>query len=251
MAMDSTPRAAVAEVPPSVERVLAELVKAAQDSFQDDLSSVVLFGSGAEGRLRTTSDLNLLVVLKRFQQQRVDKFREPLRLARVTAQAGVMFVLDSELAAAAEAFAVKFGDIARRCRVLFGDFPIASLAVSREAKKQRLRQILLNLSLRLRQSYAMTSLREEQLATVIADTAGPLRVAAATLLELEKRHVASPKESLETVARSLNGQQWADTLSRISEARESRRLPPGVAAPIMFRIMDLTEAMRLRVERLT
>lgn len=250
MAADSALRAAVVEMPLPVERVLAELVEAAKGSFQDDLSSVVLFGSGAEGRLRATSDLNLLVVLKRFQPQRADQFREPLRLARVAAQAVAMFVLESELATAAEAFAVKFGDIARRSRVLFGDFPTALLAVSPEAKRERLRQVLLNLSLRLRQAYVVTSLREEQLATVIADTAGPLRAAAATLLELEGRPVASPKESLETVADLLDGAEWREMLGRISEARETRRLPPGVAGPVLLRIMALAEAMRVRVERL-
>jgi predicted nucleotidyltransferase len=249
MAKDPVSVAAV-EMPSSAELVLVDLVEAAQDSFQDDLVSIVLFGSGAEGRLRATSDLNLLVVLKRFQQERADRFREPLRLGHVAAQAVAMFVLESELSEAAEAFALKFGDIARRCRVLFGDFPIASLAVSPQAKKQQLRQTLMNLTLRLRQRYILTSLREEQLALMIAETAGPLRSAAATLLELEGRPVASPKESLETVAHLVDDADWSETLRLVSEVRQTRRLPPGVAAPVVFQLMDLVEAMRLRTERL-
>jgi predicted nucleotidyltransferase len=249
MAMSSAPKAVPTELPLPIESAIADLVAAAKDCFQEDLGSVVLFGSGAEGRLRATSDLNLLVVLKRFQQQRADEFREPLRLAHVVAQATAMFVLESELPTAAEAFAVKFGDIARRCRVLYGEFPLAAIAVSPEAKKQRLRQILMNLLLRLRQAYIVSSLREEQLSLVIADSSGPLRVAAATLLEIEGRPVASPKESLETVAKSLDGGNWSETLARISEARESRGLPPGVAPMVLFQIMAMIDAMRLRVER--
>lgn len=250
MTTGSAPGAAAGDVPSAVERVLADLVAAAKDCFQDDLASVVLFGSGAEGRLRATSDLNLLVVLKRFQQQRADGFREPMRLAHVAARAAAMFVLESELATAAEVFAVKFGDIARRCRVLFGELPDALRSVSPQAQKQQLRQLLMNLTFRLRQAYVVTSLREEQLAVTIAETAGPLRSAAATLLELEGRPAASPKQSLETVARSLDGGDWSDTLRRISEARETRGLPPGEAASVMFRLMALAEAMRLRAERL-
>jgi predicted nucleotidyltransferase len=250
MSLESTAQATSVSMPPAVERILADLVKTTKDAFQDDLVCMVLFGSGAEGRLRATSDLNLLVVLKQFQQERADAFREPMRLARVAARAAVMFVLESELATAAEAFAVKFGDIARRHRVLVGELPKALLAVSPEAKKQRLRQTLMNLILRLRQSYVMTSLREEQLALVIAETAGALRSAAATLLELEGRPVVSPKESLEAVAALLDGGPWSETLHRISEARESRGLPAGTAAPVLFKIMALTDAMRRRVERL-
>lgn len=78
-------------VPPSpteglsreTERLLADLVDAARRCFADDLRSVVLFGSGAEGRLRATSDLNLMFVLRRFEQNQVDAFREPLRIARI------------------------------------------------------------------------------------------------------------------------------------------------------------------------
>jgi predicted nucleotidyltransferase len=238
-----------AETPSAVETVLADLVKAAKASFQDDLSSVVLFGSGAEDRLRATSDLNLLVVLKQFLPERADEFREPMRLARVAARAAAMFVLESELPAAVEAFAVKFGDIARRSRVLFGQLPAALRTISPQAKRQQVCQMLMNLALRLRQSYVTTSLREEQLALVIADAAGPLRTAAATLLELDGQPVASPKQALEKIAGSLGGGDWSDTLRRISEARESRRLPPGVAGPVAFRIMALAEAMRLRAER--
>ena len=233
MAMDTGVQAAVADMPTSVQRVVVDLVEAAQKSFQDDLASIVLFGSAAEGRLRATSDLNLLIVLKQFQQQKADQFCEPLRLAHVAARAAAMFVLESELPAAAEAFAVKFGDIARRCRVLFGDFPVSLLEISAEAKKQQLRRILMNLSLRLRQSYVLASLREEQLAIEVAEAAGPLRAAAATLQELEGRPATPPKESLETVA-GLVGGDWKDTLNRISEARESRQLPHGVAAPTLF-----------------
>ena len=249
MATQSSSLPFFGELPPVVQQLLDDLVQSAQRCFQDDLTSIVLFGSGAEGRLRATSDLNLLVVLKRFDKGHVDAFREPLRLAHVAGRASAMFVLDAELPAAAEAFAVKFDDIARRRRVLFGEDVIARLTTSRAARKQRLCQVLLNLALRLRQQYAMLSLREEQLATVIADAAGPLRSAAATLLELEGRPVASPKEALEQVAHCLEGSDWPGALSQMTEARQSRRLPAGVAVAVMFRLMTLAEHMRLRAER--
>src|SRR5205807_1909594 len=97
------------------------------------LRSVVLFGSAAEGRLRATSDVNLLFVLRTFDLDGVDKLREPLRLAEIGARIAPMFLLESELQAAATAFAVKFTDIAHRRRVLHGDDPFVSLAVPRAA----------------------------------------------------------------------------------------------------------------------
>jgi hypothetical protein len=238
------------ELPPAVRQLLVDLVESARQCLQDDLRSIVLFGSGAEARLRATSDLNLLFVLTRFDKQRIDALREPLRLANVAARASVMFVLEAELPEAAEAFAVKFDDIGRRRRVLYGEDPIARLNVSRESKRVRLRQILMNLTLRLRSQYATAGLHEEQLATIIAEAAGPLRSAAATLLELEGQTVASPRQALESIVAGLPGGDGPQTLHAISEARNSRRLPPGVAGPLMFRLMALAEELDRRAERI-
>jgi predicted nucleotidyltransferase len=237
-------------LPAQTEELLADLVLAAKRCFADDLRSVILFGSGAEGQLRATSDLNLLFVLKHFDQAQVDKFREPLRLAQVAGRARTMFLLESELSAAGEAFAVKFDDIGRRRRVLYGDDVIAGLVSSRAARKQRLNQILLNLSLRLRERYASLSLREEQLVAVITDAAGPLRSAAATLLDLEGKPASTPRAALEAVAGAMKGSGCKEALARLSAARESGSLPPGTAAETMFQLMALAGALRTRAEQL-
>src|SRR6185436_3140946 len=175
----------------------------AKGAFESDLVSVVLFGSAAEGKLRATSDVNILLVLRRFEQPRADRMREPLRLAHAAVQLNAMFVLEGELAAANEAFAVKFADIQARHRVLFGSDPFAGLGTPRDALIRRLRQVLLNQQLRLRERYVMLSLREEQLARVIADAAPPLRASAASLLQLEGRPAAAPKAALEQLVREM------------------------------------------------
>jgi predicted nucleotidyltransferase len=238
------------DMPEPVKNALTDLVEAARQGFQDDLSAIVLFGSAAEGRLRPTSDVNLLFVLRRFARERADLFREPLRMARVAVKAATMFIMEDELASAADLFAVKFGDIARRHRVLFGELPAALRPISPTAKKQRLRAVLMNLVLRLRQHYIVSSLREEQLARIIAETAGPLRAAAMTLLELEGAAIVSPRASLESVAAVLDGGRWREVPPCLSEVRETGRLPTSVAGPLLFQIMELADAMRLHVEKL-
>lgn len=240
----------LADLPANVRQVLANFVESAAECFADDLISVILFGSAAEGRLRPTSDVNVMLVLRQFRQDRVDAFREPLRVARVAVNASVMFIVESELGDAAEAFAVKFDDLTRRRRILFGSDPISQLSISTEAKKRRLRQVLLNLSLRLRQRYATTSLREEQSTSAIAEFAGPLRAAAATLLELEGTPVDGPKEALRRVTESLSGKNWAPILEEISTVRESGTLPAGEAGRVVFSLIELADSMRRRVERL-
>lgn len=250
LGMTVTSSTSCKDLPPVVQEILTNLVESAQACFQDDLVSVLLFGSGAEGRLRPSSDINVLVALKRYEKARVDAFREPLRAARMAGRVAAMFVLESELPAAAEAFAVKFEDIANRHRVLWGADVAAGLTPSRDARLQRLRQVLMNLALRLRGDYAALSLREEQLIGAIAEVAGPLRAAAATLLRLEGAQPTSPKDALAQVAGELGGASWSECLARVSQARETGDLAPGQAGGVILTLAELAKAMHARAERL-
>ena len=238
------------KLPEAVDRVLADFIEAARLSLGDDLRSIVLYGSAAEGRLRRTSDVNAIVVLAAFDPAKVDRLREPLRTAYAAVRLTPMFLLESEVAAAVDAFAVKFADVLHRRRILFGTDPFAGVAPSRRAEIARLKQVLLNLTLRLRQSYLLRSLREEQAALVVADTAGPIRACAAALLELQGTAAASPKEALADVASRVSGTGWSDVLTHLSEARENRSLPPGIAGPTLLRLIDLIQQMRFQAEAL-
>jgi predicted nucleotidyltransferase len=238
-------------LPTNVSSALNTFIAAAKKAFGANLLSVVLYGSGAEGKLRPTSDLNLIILLASFDREQADHLREPLRLAEAAIKLRVMFLLAEELKPASQAFAVKFADIVRRHLVLFGDDPFASLSVSREDAIFRLKQALLNLTLRLRETYIARSLREEQAGAVIADMAGPLRSCASTLLELEGNTASSPKEALELIAASLaTGTETRDDLRLISEARQRSSLPPGTAAPALFHLIDLAHAMWARAANL-
>lgn len=233
---------------PGLQAVLDSLVEAGRLAFEQNLRSVVLFGSAAEDRLRSTSDVNLMVVLHRFDAKQADAFRESLRLARAAVRASVMFVLASELPAAAEAFAVKFSDMARRHRLLFGEDLLASLTPSRQARLQRLRQVILNTTLRLREKYA--NLQEEQLPLVIADTASALRSAAGALMDLEGRAAHSSREALELFTQGLARPDLVGAVGRISTARETRSLPPGEARATVLQILELLGAMSHRAAQL-
>ncbi len=184
-------------LPDSVERALSAFLTAARESLSDDLVAAVLFGSAAEGKLAPTSDVNLLLVLRAFVPERINKVRDAYLAAEAAVKLRAMFVLEDELAAAAELFAQKFADILRRHRIVFGKDVFASLAIPRAAEIFRLRQVLMNLVLRLRESYVGRGHRPEQVRAILADAFGPLRAACATLLELE----GVPDPSIDRCAR--------------------------------------------------
>lgn len=235
-------------LPTNVSTTLSTFIAAAKKAFGDQMLSVVLYGSGAEGKLRPTSDVNLILVLSAFDRGLADQLREPLRLAQAAIKLRVMFLLEDELKPASQAFAVKFADIVRRRLVLYGKDPFASVSVSRNDAIFRLKQTLLNLTLRLREAYIARSLREEQLSSVIADAAGPLRSCASTLLELEGRPASSPKAALEEIAKS--SPSVAHDVQLITEARQRHALPPGAAAPALFHLIELAHTMWARAAEL-
>jgi predicted nucleotidyltransferase len=238
-------------LPADVAQGLSTFVDAAKAALGPDLVAVVLFGSAAEGRLRATSDVNVIVVAERYSPDRLDALREPLRLAHALFQLQAMLLQRAELPAAAEAFAVKFADIQARHRVLHGPDLFATLEPTRAAMIIRLRQVLLNFILRTRERYALVSLRDEQLAAVVADSAGPLRSAAALVLQLEGKPAASPRDALIQLGTELPGGPWTPLLQQLSQARDAGHLPPGTGARTTLGLIDLAQALRERADRLS
>jgi len=239
---------ATSDLPQAVSTMLQQLVESARAAFGDDLRCIALYGSAAERRLRATSDVNVMVVLTACRTERAAALAETLRAAEAAIRLRTMFILESELQAAAAGFAVKFADIQRRHRMLYGEDPFTRLTIPRAARLHRLRQTLLNQALRLRAAGVRLAGREEQMARAIADAAGPLRAAAASLLELEAQVVSSPKEALRSVVEKAGLPGGDDLLARLSQARESGALPPGTAPQLLFGLIDLAGRMRARVE---
>jgi predicted nucleotidyltransferase len=166
-----------AQLPEAVRTTLSEFTAAAQQAFAEDLLSVVLFGSAAEGRLRATSDVNVVLVLRHVDPKKLETIGEAYQFAHAAIRLSAMFILETEISVAKDAFAVKFADIIARHEVLYGPDPFVGLSVSREAALHRLLQVLVDLQLRLRERYALSSAYDEQLATAAADAVGPLRPA--------------------------------------------------------------------------
>ena len=238
-------------LPENITRCLESFIDDAKSAFGEELLSIVLFGSAAEGRLRPTSDINLILILKKFNKEKVDKIRDSFRTAHAAIKLEAMFILEDELSLAIESFAVKFSDIESRHVVLFGKDCFSGLAILPDAIKLRLRQVLTNQILRLRENYILTSLREEQLTKIIADVAGPIRSSAAAILKLQAVEFSNPKEALNQIVRkNFTDAKWEEVLSGITKARESVSLPKGKPERIYFSILELTEFLLKEVTRL-
>ena len=199
--------------------------------------------------MRPTSDINLLIILKAFASERIGRLSETFLAAEAAITLRPMFLLAQELPQAAELFAQKFADILRRRRVIHGPDLLASLTVPRGPEIFRLRQVLLNLALRLRQSSVMRSQTSDQAALILADMLGPLRASAATLLELEGEGAIAPDAALAQVAAAL-GAESEPTVAQLHAAHDGQRLD-GDPRAILFGAAALAMRMLERSARLS
>jgi hypothetical protein len=103
----------------------------------------------------------------------------------------------------------------------------------------------------LRASYALESDREERLAYLIADAAGPLRASAAEILDLQGTPASNSREALEILARQWSSNKASTVIASISQARETRRLEPGVPARAFLEVIDLAGDLHRQAAALT
>jgi predicted nucleotidyltransferase len=235
-------------LPAPVVAVLSDFLAAARVALADDLVSAVLFGSAADATLGPTSDINLLLVLRGFAPDRVGRLREALLTAEAAIKLRVMFLREAEIASAVEFFAQKFADILRRHRVVFGKDVFATLTVPRNAEVFRLKQILLNLVLRLREAYASRGHRPEQATRILAEALGPLRAGCATLLELEGAPSSDATAAFTTVAQSF-GPEDAAAAAGILAAHAGKSPMPDAGA-MLLKVLAFATHVSERAARL-
>ena len=237
----------IEDLPATVATILEGFVATVVSAIGPQLDSVVLFGSAAEGRLRPASDVNLLVVADGLTLAQLDSMRLALREGRAAARLTVMFVEKAELAQAMEAFALKFTDIKARHRVLYGKSPLESLQITREAALRRVHQVLLNLRLRLRESYILEGDHEERLAQIVTDVIGPIRASAATLLALAEGRTLAPKPALEAL---LGTGDWGAALNDLSAVHRGEHLTPGQTRRLFGDVLRLLAALDTKAHEL-
>ncbi len=227
---------------------LKPLVADAKEIFGADLLAITLYGSGAEGQLRKSSDLNLIFVLARLERAALQSFSPKLAFAQLSRRIDVMWLLETELGAVVEAFAQKFSDVRRRHTALYGQDFFSELTPSRAATVFRLAQVLLNAQLRLRDELARNMEQPDKLVPVIARFAGPLRACAATLRELRGEPAVPPKEAFAQFLASVGAS--AAWLPTVSAAREGGVVTSEAAFAGIEGMIAAAGLLRQETERL-
>jgi predicted nucleotidyltransferase len=132
---------------------LGELFSELVNAGGDNLESLIVFGSAAAGTFDpATSDINLLVTLRRDDRDVLEAIKPPLSRLMRQFKVSPMVATGEELRTSADVFPVKFLTIKDHHRVLFGADPFAAMTIRKVHLRLRCEQELKNMSLKMRRS---------------------------------------------------------------------------------------------------
>jgi hypothetical protein len=154
-----------------------------------------------------------------------------------------MYLQKNELAIACQSFPLKFLDISKRHKIMIGEDIIKLIKIDPVHLKFQLQQTIMNLSLRLRERYALVSLREEQLVHIMNEFSAPMRSSAFSLMQMKGKSARNPKDALVLFLQEYfpgRAEQLAKTISAI---RESSTLSNEMITPTYSAFLEILNKM--------
>jgi predicted nucleotidyltransferase len=182
--------------PVSVQAGLDRLCEELHRAVGEQLVAVVLYGGVVEGEYSPgSSDVNVMVVLKNVSVETLDRIASSVQVGVRRFRLSAMVLGEEDLRRSTDVFPIKFLQMQRRHRILYGKDVLAELSVSRGHLRLRCEQEIRNLMLRLRQFYLRREKYAEQLEHTLNRAVGPFMLAVSTLIELKTGNAPSSKDA--------------------------------------------------------
>ena len=138
--------------------------------------------------------MNVLLVFRSVNLDILDQVAPLIRQGVLEFRLTAMLVTEADLRDSADVFPIKFQDMQRHHRVLWGEDPFPKVSIAREHVRLRCEQELRNLSLRLRQSYIQRNDRPDLLQIALNRAVSSLLVNLGVLMELKTGRLAESKQ---------------------------------------------------------
>lgn len=213
----------------TIESRLSSLVEDLRGSLGSRLVSVVLYGSAARGdHSGASSNLNLLVVVTDDAPERLVA---AARTQRAWVKAGnhpLLFVTPEWIRGSTDVFPIEFLDMLDHRKVVFGEDPLAGVAVSKANLRLQCEHELRSLLLKLRAAWLDVHDDARGLFELVAGSFGPVTAVARAALRLTGADLPSRSEDLLRAAASRFGLDAAPLLEAAALKRAGR--PGDLAA---------------------
>ncbi|MCZ7641192.1 MAG: hypothetical protein M5U12_37170 [Verrucomicrobia bacterium] len=177
----------------ALERWCPLLVRAVGEPLQ----ALVLYGGLAKGEfVPGHSDVNVAVVLRTVTIEVLERAAPVLQQGVHEFRLAALLVTEDDLRDTADVFPIKYLDMQRHHRLLWGEDPFTKVTVARPQLVLRCEQELRNLLLRLRQAYVTRLQRPEGLQTTLSHAVSSLLLNLGVLVELKTGQRIATKEAV-------------------------------------------------------
>ena len=168
-----------------MEELLKGFIQDVQGLYEDDLMTILLFGSAAAAEhVPGRSDINVAVILRRLTPALLRKAAGHIRGWHRQGFATPLFFDPETLHASLDVFPIEFLDMQERHRTLVGPDLLAGLDIGRGNLRLQCEQELRGKLLKLRQSYVECTQAPGDLERVLRVAVSSIVVLARTLLRL-------------------------------------------------------------------
>lgn len=193
-----------AALPAAVQEGQARLCGQLLEVLGKQLVAVVLYGGLAKGEyVPETSDVNVMIVLDEVTVSSLDKAAPIIQGGVRDFRLSAMLLSETDLRRSTEVFPVKFLDMQRHHRVLWGKDVFADLTIARDYVRLRCAQEITNLLLRLRQFYVQRAHRPELIESTLTRAISSFLTSLNTLVELKTGREAPTKSAVIDAAESI------------------------------------------------
>ncbi len=202
--------------PATIQDRLAHWCEELREAVGEQLVSIVLYGGLAKGEYTPdSSDVNVMIVLNQVDLGTLDKVAPIIQSGLRDFRLASMLLGERDLRRSSEVFPVKFLDMHRHHRVLWGKDLLSDLTISRDYVRLRCAQEITNLLLRLRQFYVQRAHRPELIESTLTKAISSFLAALNTLTELKTGQAESDKSSIIEAAEKigLDAQPLRDVLA--------------------------------------
>ncbi len=234
-----------------MQKILDGLVERLKAGAEENLRSVVLYGSAAGGEYHEKhSDLNVLCLLHCMDSGKLARLHGAARwLAKKGHPMPVVFTLE-ELKRAADIYAIELLEIKSKRRVLYGEDVFDSIEVPMQLHRLQVERELRHNLIRFRQAFIAADNRKALLSLLTRSASTFALLFRHALIALGAESGDSKRDSVERLAEVLKFDP--SSLIALFEIREGRREPKTVDIQETFHktLEAVTQAVNAFDERL-
>lgn len=188
-------------LPTSVREGLQRFCNQLQEALGEQLVSIILYGGLAKAEYApASSNVNVMVVLKQATVEVLDKAVAPVQQGMRDFSLAVMVLSENDLHHSTDAFPIKFMDMQRHHRLLWGKKVLAEIVIAKDHLRLRCEQEIKNLLLRLRQFYLQRIHHTELIESTLTRAISSFLTSLSPLLILKAGHAPITKSAIAEAA---------------------------------------------------